>query len=530
MNKMKKIVSIVLVGVMALSLTACGGKKSKQTEVEQDKNVKTFRIVTVRHNDMWPTDFLKEGIMKKLEDKLGVEIQWDIYTSADWAEQKTLMFASPETLPDAFLGKMAISEPDLLVYEDQFVELTDGIQKNMPNLSKILESDADFKTNMTTREGKILSLGGKLPLRASSANVPYINKKWLDNLGLDMPKTYKELEEVLQAFKDKDADGDGDPNNEIPFSYGGSLSMETNHLLAPFGIVSSRAGNYMALDENNKPFFVPTSERYKEAVKWMHELYAKGLVDQEYFTQDTSMYNAKVQSTTGSRVGLIFAWTADADAGANADEYVAMPAVKGPDGKQYIECDPSYLNNSGCEFAVTKNCKNVDLLLQWADEFYDDEVTLQTFFGSIPDQIKKEDDGTYTILPPKKGMSYDVTAWASSLRDFGPKYMSKEFEKKVNLSKDGGDGRKIAEDIYKDYAKPTFPVVKYTRQQLSDMGLITADISSYVESQYADWVVKGGVDKGWDEYISLLEEMGVSQLVDIYNDAYQYYLDSYNNK
>ena len=43
----------------------------------------------------------------------------------------------------------------------------------------------------------------------------YINQKWLDNLGLDMPTTTDELRDVLQAFREKDPNGNGQ-TDEIP--------------------------------------------------------------------------------------------------------------------------------------------------------------------------------------------------------------------------------------------------------------------------------------------------------------------------
>ena len=36
--------------------------------------------------------------------------------------------------------------------------------------------------------------------------------EWLDNLGLEVPTTYQEFEDVLTAFKEQDANGNGDPN------------------------------------------------------------------------------------------------------------------------------------------------------------------------------------------------------------------------------------------------------------------------------------------------------------------------------
>lgn len=66
--------------------------------------------------------------------------------------------------------------------------------------------------------------------------------------------------------------------------------MDARHILAPFGTIISRAGNYMGLDENGEPFFLPITEKYKEAVKWMHNLYRKGLIDPEHFTRHLDVY------------------------------------------------------------------------------------------------------------------------------------------------------------------------------------------------------------------------------------------------
>ena len=525
MKKMKRIAAILLVLSMVLGLAGCGN--GKDSKVNGGDN--TFRIVIVRHTDAWPTEFLEEGIMKELEEKHNIDIEWEIYTTSEWTELKSLLFSSPDDMPDAFLGSNAIMESDIQVYSDQFVELTDLIKEHMPNLTKILEEDGELKTAMTTRDGKIYGLGKKLPFRAASANAPYINKKWLDNLGLEVPTTYKELEAVLQAFKDKDADGDGDPTNEIPYTYCGSLAMDSRHILSPFGTVTSRKGNYMGLDIEGNPFYLPTSANYKEAVIWMHGLFEKGLIDPEYFTQDSSMYTSKLQSSGGSQVGYIFGWTAESAAGANASEFVPMVAVAGPDGNRYVESDPSYLDISGTEFVITKNCSNPELLLQWADDFYTDLVTLQTYYGSIPEQIQDNGDGTYTLLPPEGDLSYDVTAWSNSLRDYGPKYMSDEFAEKVTLPTEGGDGKKLAEDLNAEYARPTFPMVKYKEEDVSKMGTLATNINAYVESQYAHWVVDGGIEKEWDSYLKQLEDMGVQEMIDIHLEAYEYYLDSQTN-
>ena len=55
----------------------------------------------------------------------------------------------------------------------------------------------------------------------TASNKMWINKAWLDRVGMEVPQTTEEFKEVLRAFKEQDANGNGDPNDEIPLS--GSL-------------------------------------------------------------------------------------------------------------------------------------------------------------------------------------------------------------------------------------------------------------------------------------------------------------------
>ena len=56
----------------------------------------------------------------------------------------------------------------------------------------------------------------------------WINKAWLDELGLEMPETTEDLKTVLKAFKENDLNKNG-KNDEIPLSFiindGGKTSI-----------------------------------------------------------------------------------------------------------------------------------------------------------------------------------------------------------------------------------------------------------------------------------------------------------------
>lgn len=527
---------MILTASMAAGLLAgCGGGK-ETSSTSGESEVPTYKIATVRWTDSWPTDFLESGIMKELEEKHGINIEWDVYYNSDWSEQKSLLLASGD-LPDAFLGSICLNASDMAQNKSMFLDLTDLInEENMPNLTRIFASDPEMKAVCTDRDGKIYSLPKKLGLRPEACgNSLYINKTWLDNLGLQVPTTYEELETVLEAFATQDADGDGDPTNEIGYtnSAGSSLlSGDLRNILFPFGTMVSRADNYMGLDSNGDPVFMPVQENYKEAVEWMHGLWEKGILDPEYFTQDSSMATAKRQAEGGSQVGLLTAWTADAEAGGNADQFVLLEALEGPDGNRYVENASNYLDISDRELVISKDCENPEKLLAWADDFYDNVVTLQTTYGSISDGcITDNGDGTYAVNEPEDGSSLDTSAWSNSLKDFGPKYMTDDFADKVTLPENQGDGIKLKEDeVNAKYVTTDknvgFPMVQYTSEEQSQLTTLGTDIYQYVEAQYAHWVVDGGIEEEWDAYLEQLDLMGLQDLIKVQTDAFDAYQEA----
>lgn len=507
---MKKFLSLFL--ALSLLLGVCGVAAAEDN---------TFSVAIVRWTDGWGVDFTQTAFLKEIGEATGVNIEWQPYYNSTWSDQKSLMLASGlEALPDAFFGSISLNDSDIALNEDYFVELTDYIVQYMPNLTAIFESDPTMKALCTNTEGKIYSLPKKLPSRPATANEMYINKVWLDELNLKMPTTYTELAEVLAAFTKS---GEG----RYGFINSASLAGDLNNLLLPFGVQTSRAGNYMGLNKDGEAYFVPAAENYKEAVKWAHELYVSGALDPERFTQTADMVRAKIQEDGNPRTGIVFGWTADAELLGNAKDYVVVEAVTGPDGEHYVESDPTYLNYGRNEFVVTKNCKDVGKLLTWADQFYTDVASLQTYYGSIDDgKIQANADGTYEVLLPAadSGINLDTSCWTFSFRDHGPKYMHEDFQSKIILPTTEGDGIKLADDaVNAAYVRDTFPVVFYTTEQLEEKAFLATDIISYISSQYAHWVKDGGVEEEWDAYLKKLDEMGLQSYVQIEKDAFAAY-------
>jgi putative aldouronate transport system substrate-binding protein len=521
------VVLSALVGCSHGSQTASSKSAASQessfneTGLPITKNQTTIKVVTMRWGDMGDT-FTKNKWLQNLEKQTNIKVEWEVKSSNDWDEQKQLLLSSG-SMPDVILGDGTFNNSDIVNNLGYFVPLDQYIDKYMPNLKKAMQDYPTLKKISTFPDGKIYSMPARLPSRPYSCDQLVINKTWLDKLGLKAPTNIDELENVLKAFKDKDPNGNG-KKDEIPYTTNASKGLDVN-FLSPFGVTDLNS-TYMMI-QDDKPVFWPTSEQYKTAIKWVHKLYAEGLIDPEIFTQDDTKTSGKYQSADAATVGISYQWSLDAVFGKWSSQYEVIAPVAGPDGKKYQGGDPETQSYRRNELEITKSCKCPEAVARWADQWYTGEASIQNFWGALDEVTKKNDNGTYSLLTPPSGTSADSWYWSSSLRDFGPKFVSEDFNKKITLPQASGDGLKLQLDkLGKDYVTKPFPDLMYTTQEFSDLATLNTDIKNYVNQTEAQWVTKGGTDEQWNAYVAKLNEMGLDKFVKIRTDAYNRYTKS----
>ncbi|MCL6604179.1 MAG: extracellular solute-binding protein [Paenibacillus sp.] len=514
-----------LLGVaMVFGIAGCGGNNAaNNVESETSSYNKEglpivnepvkLKVLTVRWGSMGDT-FTQNQWLKDLEKNTNVKIEWQVMSSNDWAEQKSIMLASG-TLPDVIIGNQSFGDSDIVNNLSYFRPLDDYIEQNMPNLKAAMQETPEMKKISTFPDGKIYSLPARLPSRPKSSRQPVINKVWLDKLGLEVPDTIDDLYNVLKAFKEQDPNGNG-KQDEIPFIEIG------NDLISPFGIADLNNNNMLVKD--GKAVYYPVSDEFKEGLKWENKLYTEGLLDKELFTQDDTMRSAKFQNPDAPIVGFSYQWTPDAVFGKWSDQYVMIPPIAGPDGNRYTIGNPIGMNLARNELLITTSSKHPEVAARWADQFYTNEASIQNFWGAIGTVIQKNDNDTYTLMDPPNGTSADAWYWDQSLRDFGPKYVSPSFEKSIVLSPKSGDGLKLELDkLGSEFATTPFPNVMYTAEEFQELPTLTTDIDSYVNTMRAQFITKGGIDEGWDDYVKQLNKMGLEKLIKIRTDAYSRY-------
>lgn len=483
--------------------------------------------------------------LQEMEDEAAVDVEWEVIR-ADWDTVKSTRFASGD-IPDILFN--ATLDSDYTKYNGLFLDLTQYIsEEKTPNIQAMFAEEPDTKVLATTMEGKIFGtpkFQGKWP---STNTVMFINKVWLDNLGLQVPTTYTEFRNVLTAFKENDANGNGDPNDEIPLdynAYGGNnawfnSAYSLTNLIGSMGIQLTNWGvdAYFAEDSQVKCYAV--DERYKLWMEYIADLYANGLINPNALTNDYSAFQSLSRGDENGNpvVGCVFGWEETDKFGPELySQYVPVPALE-----YDINCEPGTydtrwrddytgLNMSSNRACISAKCENPEAAMAFIDRFYDQTHSVEALFGGVSDGcIEVTGDNSYKVLDPLDPNTDPGTwKWTSTFADNGPMYIRRSSE--IEMAQDMTFALKERETyndvITKASVSDTYPqmFMKYTEDDLNTMALTQANINNLIDNQWSLWMTgEQDIESTWDAYVESVNSAGLPQILKIRQASFDEYL------
>ncbi|WP_062051614.1 extracellular solute-binding protein [Bacillus sp. JCM 19034] len=536
MNKVWKIVSIVVVSL----LVACSGDNSVNdidtSEVAEAENFNkegfpivdepiTLHFMAGKHATH-ADDYNEVTIWKEYEKLTNIEIEWEMMPREGLEEKRNLALAGGN-LPDVFYTSY-MPNSDLIKYGQQgvFVTLNDYIEEYMPNLSTILEENPDIRKGITFPDGNIYALPTIYDPEFPSLLIgsrSWINKDWLDKLGMDLPETTDEFYEYLKAVKETDLTGNGE-NDEIPF---GSTTIAglRQHLAGAFGI-NTNGRNHLFIDtdpETNEMRFFPASERYKEMLEYLNKLYSEGLIHENIYTIDT---NQSYAIGSEGRYGSITAPNPETIYGEAGKSFVGLPALEGPYGDRAFTDIGSPLIHLG-GFVVTSENEHIPETLRWMDYFYSDEGTKLYFMGVEGLTYEETEDGLEYVdeimnNPDGLTMEQALKPHITWLGGGYPGYVKQDvFNGAETLPSSIESAEALApyliEDIWSNFT--------YTVEESQRKAALSADIEKYV-NEMQDKFITGNISfSEWDNYIETIEKMGLEEYMEIEQAAYERYME-----
>lgn len=547
----KKFLAGIMAALMGVStLTGCGstlfGYDIKTTADADPESVKLplKEQATITGMTSYPSgtqsDPNERTIFKRLEEKTNVHVDWTAISSDQWSDKISLQMVNFSTLPD-FIFSAGFGDSDLLKYGEQqlILPLEDYIDKYMPNLSKIFQEYPEYRKMATDTNGHIWALpwieqlGEEKTAIQAIGNMPFINKKWLDFLGLPVPTNVDEFESTLMAFKEHAAD------IQKEFQIDGSIipmscivnngDQDPSLLINGFGEGYGDADKdrHIAVTDDLQVICAATQSGYRKGIEWLHKLYAEGLIDTECFTQEWSTYVSKGKS---GRYGVCFSWdVANID---NLKDWVPLPALTA-DTTNITPQNGSFtsgFDRGRC--VITSMAKNPALVCSWLDQMYDPYQSPQNNWGTYGEKDKfnifemsTNSDGEAMLKHMKLGDASPVEVREAQSVGGPLAVLNEYYDKYVTCPDDAQYRLDWIKDTYtKDmHGKYVFPNVFMSREDTTQLSNLQADIQKEINGKKSDWIMNGLTDQDWDAYIKKLDAYGM----DKYLGLFQKYLDAF---
>ncbi len=395
------------------------------------------------------------------------------------------------------------------------IPLEDLIRQYAPNLTAALD-ERDLWDSLRTADGEIYTLPYLIGVSPYGGEAPlWINKRWLDNLGLEEPKNLDELYQVLKAFKEEDANGNGDPDDEIPFTFAVDLFTPNRFLaymedgLFYFNIYSGIV--------NDELVYYPLTDGFKDNyLAYLKKMYEEGIIDKNAFTQKYDQ-----MSVNGKAADIHGMFFRSSPTGQVADEYV----------KDYVTIKPwseghlPMTEDTGAGMAITDKCKNPEILIAWADYFYSEEGSLLADLGVEGKTYRINDDGTYSwIVDGTYGDTAQEVQDSQCMKGTtGFPMLFYDFRYRINPDENPSLAWTYDQTFLSLYKMGTvMPKLQYTEEESDIISQYQTQIHSYIETYIAETVTgQADLESTYNEFQETLRNMGAEELFAVYQAAYE---------
>ena len=532
----KKAVALVLAAAMCVtSLAGCGSSTASTTEnasgeVSEAVVDESGKVDGVMYKVGLPLvdegtygfsifcDDSKEKpeyyMLDEFKKQTNVDVEMRIFPYETATERLNLDLNSGDYAD--VVGGWTLSDSMILTYgvnQGVFIPLEDYFAEYCPRITEILDLPG-VREELTAPDGHIYAI----PYVCDDTKVgysPYINGRWLKNVGMDMPTTTEEFEAVLKAFKEQDANGNGDPNDEIPFSADPN-NKHIESMTGWFGLPMGKSGIGILDDE---VVFAGASSTYREFLSWFNSLYEQGLIDLEIFTQDSStwegkgnrdLYGVSIAYGSGEFSGIVLE-------GGEKSEFDVLPVLNTDKGGMWMR-DTNGFSVYRTQAVITDNAEHPEVICRWFDNAFQLENGIGCNRGPVGTVVFKEDDG-YRAIDVKTLSEEDQEkfSWGNLWPQSLPKYMPSGF--KYIEDHPTYNEKKVMEDTYEPYlTKTTIPSFWIPLDKIDRYSDIASALTDYFNQRQAMFI-SGEMDidddAQWQSYVDGLYALGLEDWMDV---------------
>lgn len=499
---------IFLVGVLfLLCMTACSDSK----DITETIKTLTYFVSFENSSDDMYRDMNDTELKAELEKKTGVNVDFiqNRFTSAN---TELMLMIAASNLPDIIEIPWENYEggPEKALSDKIIMPLNRIIKLYSPNLNEYIKQHINAaKQVMTDREVYYAYPFIRCGETLKKHEGPVFRSDWLDELGLEPPKTLDEWEHVLREFKTKKKAESPAALKMSDFSKGlitGAYRLYT-YYYNDSGVI--KYGAY----EN----------RFLEFLTRMNQWYTEGLIDPDFMSLSDELTVDKLKN---DKSGVAFLDTENeffklADSSGQINFIgVQYPVLNNGDKITF----GAYDDVQPCA-AISAACENVEEAARFLDYGYSEEGILTYNFGIENISYVMEDGHPkYTDMitnSPQKSM---LKAGVNYMRvnQSGPFIRTDDYFEQFFIYPQQKEAIRLWSEIPSDTT--TLPNIIFRDSEIKEITELKADIEEYTKEMIIKFI--SGI-RPLEEFLDFQQELrdrNIERALELYQTAYARYL------
>lgn len=457
-----------------------------------------------------------------ISEATGVDIDWVTVSGAEMFSSFNLMAATGDYCDLITSAVECYSGGAVGALEDGIiVDLSDYIEENAPEYLAAYET-RNAAQDILTDDGRYACLYGAYDQLYNSQGY-VIRQDWLDELGLDTPVTYDDYFEVLSAFKDAYDCTDAFMMDET--------CQDEYHTSGGFGVPGYKTGNfgagsdlYQVEGEVRSSF---NQEAYREYLAEMNKWYEAGLFSADFVTlasQPNHDDRMQLVASGNSGVWYVGATSIESQQESIADAGAKIAGVADPvkSEGEINHFSSATIINKQCNVSVSTDCDDIEAALQYLNYFYTDEGIRLYNYGVEGESYNLENgEVVYTdaIMTPAEGYTPFTMTEAHVLVGY---ICSVTATHRADAF--SSDAAIEALDIWNSTQDNAYTMpagVALSADESSEASSLQSDLYTYVATCIPKFILgEMDIETQWDEFVESCESMGLQEIIDIYQTAY----------
>lgn len=542
---LKRGASALLALAIVVTGTACRSS-AKDKESGKDKDGWTTLTVMGQVDQEFWDSREQQPVWKEFQKMLEKEKIKLEFTAVTKEQYKTTLQTTLATGSDM---------PDIVNLEqmDKTTAIKLGQQGTLLDVKPLVEkySDGTIDKSMderlggmwgsaVTEEGKAYWMPFGITIKFSdgsdfnSAMTPIIRMDWLEKLNLETPTTIEEYKDVLRAFREQDANGNG-KKDEVMLAFGKDTSPF--EMYGPlFGLPCEHILVDTKDDKVKSPWLM--EEELTEYFKFFQEMTEEGILAKDAINQPTEYVLQQTKlNIVGAKNGFVMTDMYDGEVAEFGGAYRGVFPAGTTEDKMYLQAAAPTSETK--RLAITKSCENPEAAIKLFDILQSDEFTDLTSNGVegvtynlVDGRVvnKTYDDGLtfgsreYWLKGRIRGGELWLDLLGGCQQGLGESQIDfvKSFEKypyKEDVEKYVKEG-----SGYNYYYPGNYELAAPTVEEAEREVAIMNDLKTYMDETAIKLAIGEYKIEDIDKYVEKMKEMGLEEVIEIRQAQHDRYI------